>query len=48
MIATTIVPSATTIALMAVGFGNNRNRNRRRRGKGPRDEGPQGNDRYEF
>jgi transcription termination factor Rho len=29
------------------GFGNNRNRNRRRRGKGPRDEGPQGNDRYE-
>ena len=31
------------------GFDNNRNRNRnrRRRGKGPRDEGPQGNDRYE-
>jgi transcription termination factor Rho len=26
----------------------NRNRNRRRRGKGPRDEGPQGNDRYEL
>jgi len=31
------------------GFDNNRNRNRnrRRRGKGPRDEGPQGSDRYE-
>ena len=31
------------------GFDNNRNRNRnrRRRGKGPRDDGPQGNDRYE-
>jgi transcription termination factor Rho len=31
------------------GFDNNRNRNRnrRRRGKGLRDEGPQGNDRYE-
>lgn len=26
----------------------NRNRNRRRRGKGPRDEGPQGNDRFEI
>ena len=29
------------------GPNRNRNRNRRRRGKGPRDEGPQGNDRYE-
>jgi transcription termination factor Rho len=28
--------------------GRNRNRNRRRRGKGPRDEGPQGSDRYEI
>jgi transcription termination factor Rho len=29
------------------GPNRNRNRNRRRRGKGPRDEGPQGSDRYE-
>ena len=29
------------------GPNRNRNSNRRRRGKGPRDEGPQGNDRYE-
>ena len=28
--------------------GRNRNRNRRRRGRGPRDEGPQGEDRYEM
>ncbi len=56
---TMIVEIATTTIATAIaserdnnrtdggGFGNNRNRNRRRRGKGPRDEGPQGNDRYE-